>query len=137
MFHNWAGETRAAASTLSGAPRTPSSKHTTEEIKQQEVYDRAATVCLASSLMCHHIWIMDLSVLVFVLELCKPFLARDVHRYVSVWIAACLVILASVILIIMTGNNCKYHFHDAATPTRILEMRVVRTGELNETSLVN
>lgn len=37
-------------------------------------------LCLVYGLMCHHIWFMDVSALVFVLKMCKPFFARDVHR---------------------------------------------------------
>lgn len=40
----------------------------------------------------------------------------------NVWIAACLVIPASVIVVTMTGNNCEYHFHGATTQTGVLEM---------------
>ena len=38
----------------------------------------------------------------------------------NVWIAACLLIIASAV--IMTGNDCKYHFHDGATQTGIFKM---------------
>lgn len=46
-------------------------------------------LCLVYGLMCHHIQFMDVSALVFVLKLCKPFLQE---MYTDKWMFGLLLV---------------------------------------------
>lgn len=104
-FHTLSG---SAASLLVFV--SASFKHTTGEIKQQEVCDRTASLGVqfgASSHMLsgYPVVVLGLRKLVFFF---LP--ARDVHRQVNVWMVACLVMHSFCLEVTRSGNNRKYHF---------------------------